>query len=198
MITNNDRDQAEATATPVQMELYATTEAGRQLRAIAKHYGITDSDDYGAFAITAGDVVLMLLSPEELETTLKEFLPNLAPAVITGLTQAILDFAAPALNETPENPGTPNPVLQEELQRLKEATIPEPAPQDEEIASAPSETQAAQDPALQSEIEELEQSASQVEGVRTMENDMVIAQGEQTYASSQDALLDKKGQPPAS
>ncbi len=192
MITNNDRDQAEATATPVQMELFATTEAGRQLWAIAEHFGVTADDTYGTFSIIAGDVVLKLLSPEELATTLQEHLPSLAPAIVTGLTQAILDYAAPALNETPDNPGTPNPVLQEELQRLKDAATPEPLPTENE---APDETLTTQDPSLQAEIDELEQAVSPVELVHTMENDATAAQREQTYASSQDAIL-PNNQPP--
>ena len=118
VITNRLRDEAELTATPLQMDLYASVEAGRKLREIANQYNITDRNTYGMFALTAGDVVLKLLPPDELLAVLEKDLPQLDKNVRVGLAHAIEEYAAPALREqTPK--GATAQSLQSEIQELE-------------------------------------------------------------------------------
>lgn len=118
LITNQVRDAAEAKASPAQLELYATAEAGRKLRTIANQFNITNDEAYGIFAVTAGDVVLGLVRPEELGEVLLGRLPGLPQSTAVELADAINRFAAPVYAEN-STKIISNPELQAEISSLE-------------------------------------------------------------------------------
>lgn len=163
--------KAEEAATPTQMSLYAGPQAGEAVRAMADQFGLTNSDAYTIFATTVGDVVLKLVNPNELQQVLEERLPGLTQNLSVSLANAILDYAAPALQEQAPAPSASGPVI-----------------------NPPTVDQFTK-PALQNEIDELENTVSHLEPLRTMSSDMHNhAPAEPTYQSSQDELLQRPPQ----
>ena len=98
-ITNELRRNTEASASPVQLSLYAGSEAGGRLRTIAEQFGIDNEDAYTIFAVAAGDVVLGLVPPDNVEEMLHQRLPGLSGVMAAGLSKAIVSYANPALSQ---------------------------------------------------------------------------------------------------
>jgi hypothetical protein len=95
LVTNEQRDSAEETATLAQLQLYDTPEAGAKLRAIADTLGITSDKMYNAYAIAVGDLILGLVPTSQMRELFAERLPDLSGEQLNGLVSEIEQFLVP-------------------------------------------------------------------------------------------------------
>ena len=167
-ISKQQKQEAVQKITPVQERLYSDPESGTLLVAIADTHQITGDEQYTAFAIAVGDVILGLVPQEKLPELLVERLGIERPAAMR-ITADVLDFLAPL--DQPE---------------ATETTTTVPI----------NNTEQSNDNSLASEIAEAEAAMKSMQPIRTMSHDMEIKRGtpadEPTHTgASQADLLDR-------
>jgi len=92
-ITNQQRIDAEQTATPEQVALYEA--GGQELYAIAEKYGLQEPKLYTSFALFVGDLILKLVDTSALRSELPALFPQLDLTTLAALEQDILTFLKP-------------------------------------------------------------------------------------------------------
>lgn len=90
-ITDEQRGVVLANATPQQLYLCSNPESGGKLRTIAVNNDITEESLYTKFALIVGDVILNLLTTQELLDKLTESL-NLPTEQAAKITTEIINF----------------------------------------------------------------------------------------------------------
>ena len=169
-ISKQQKQEAVQKITPVQERLYSDPESGTLLVAIADTHQITGDEQYTAFAIAVGDVILGLVPQEKLPELLVERL-GIERAAAMRITADVLDFLAP---------------------------LDEPQPDTGKAATAVpiNNAEPVNDNSLASEIAEAEAAIESMQPIRTMSHDMEVQRGtpadEPTHTgASQADLLDR-------
>ncbi len=94
-MTNFTREQitqAELNATPAQLALYDTPEAGARIYAIAEKFGLESENAYRIFAILVGDIVLALIPRDDIEAEINVRLPGFDSVKSKELRVAIISY----------------------------------------------------------------------------------------------------------
>lgn len=93
-ITDTERDSRYENATPIQKQLYSSSEAGTKLSAIAQKYDLSSTDVYRKFAITVGDFILGFYKPEDFALVLEQTV-GINSQMATLLAVDVKNFLAP-------------------------------------------------------------------------------------------------------
>ncbi len=105
MPTNEQRDVAYAAGSPAQRYLYAHSDSGAALYAIAEKYDLTAPATYTTFVLLVGDVVLRFFSIEQLPTLLEQQL-RISPQAAKLITADVQVFMQPLNNPAWRSPQT--------------------------------------------------------------------------------------------
>ena len=130
-ITQPQREEAFAKATPAQVQLYDTPEASRQLHEICVRHQLLNQKM--TFYTVVGDVILGLLPPTQLPELLIENV-HISQADALRVTGDLLDFLAPVLEASTPNRSTDqetvvpttNQPVPEAMEPISNAPSPEP------------------------------------------------------------------------
>jgi hypothetical protein len=169
-ISKQQKQEAVQKITPVQERLYSDPESGTLLVAIADTHQITGDEQYTAFAIAIGDVILGLVPQEKLPELLVERL-GIERAAAMRITADVLDFLAPL--------DQPEPV------KTSATAVP---------INADANPEPTNDNSLASEIAEAEATMQALEPIKTMRHDMEVMRSQaadepvHTTASQADLL----------
>jgi hypothetical protein len=174
-ISKQQKQEAVQKITPVQERLYSDPESGTLLVAIADTHQITGDEQYTAFAIAIGDVILGLVPQEKLPELLMERIGVERPTAMR-ITADVLDFLAPL--------DQPEPV------KTTASTVATTVPINSDSTPEPTN-----DNSLASEIAEAEAAMKTLEPIKTMRHDMEVMRsqtaGEPVHTTASQAdLLD--------
>ena len=114
-ISDQQRQQAEAVASDLQQQLYASPEAGAALWAIATRFNLTEDKDYNKFVEMVGDIILGFYMSSDLHVLIPAALPQLDGMTKIALEADIKMFLYPLSEESSATPSTPDTNLSSEI-----------------------------------------------------------------------------------
>lgn len=170
-ITREQRTEAYESASAAAQELCGGLESGRQLRAIATKHGITDPEQYRAFALAVGDIALGFYTASDIEKLLREEV-HLNNRTVETITPDIRSFLTP-------------------LHRAD--GIAAPAAQTAPVAAPESSDRSTNDGGFTADIAETEAALERLQQVHTYASDQ--AQMNTENASAASSPRPKRGTP---